>query len=165
MMQRQPADRPVISREAMNAAEEVFHQLLTRLGLKHTGQRYTILRCFLEAREQLSAEQLHQVVRRRDPGIGFTAVYRTLKLLTQCGLASEAGVYEGVARYQHPYNLRDHHHLRCNRCGNSVEFFSPEVERLARELGRKYRYQVALHFFQIQGLCENCLHKTRLRLV
>jgi Fur family ferric uptake transcriptional regulator len=165
MMQRRPADRPAISREAMRAAEEIFHQHLTRVDLKHTGQRDTILRCFLEAREQVSAEELHRVVKKRDPSIGFTTVYRTLKLLTQCGLASEAGVHDGVARYEHQYNRRDHHHLVCTECGSWVEFFSPEVDRLAKEMGRKYCYQPVRHSFQICGLCENCRRKTSLRLV
>ncbi|MCI0355710.1 MAG: transcriptional repressor [Acidobacteria bacterium] len=159
MVQRRVDDQPSISREAMRAAEEIFHKHLKRVGLKHTEQRDTILRSFLETREHLSTEELHRLVRKRDPGIGFTTVYRTLKLFTECGLASEVAFHDGVARYEHQYNRRNHHHMVCTECSSSVEFFSPELDRLEQEIGRKYRYEPTRHTFQIYGLCEDCRRK------
>jgi Fur family ferric uptake transcriptional regulator len=165
MVQRRVDDHPSISRGAMRAAEEIFHNHLKRVGLKHTEQRFTILRSFLETREHLSTEELHQLVKKRDPGIGFTTVYRTLKLFTECGLASEVAFHDGIARYEHQYNRRNHHHMVCTECGGSVEFFSPEVDRLEKEIGRKYRYEPTRHTFQIYGLCEDCRRKASRRVV
>lgn len=71
----------------------------------------------------------------QDPKIGFTTVYRTLKLLAECGLASEVAFHDGIARYEHQYNRRSHHHMVCTGCGSSVEFFSPEVGELEQEIG------------------------------
>ena len=56
---------------------------LKRVGLKHTAQRDTILRTFLDTREHLSTDELHRLVKRKDPKIGNTTVYRTLKLLAE----------------------------------------------------------------------------------
>jgi Fur family transcriptional regulator, ferric uptake regulator len=47
----------------------------------------------------------------------------------------------------------------CTECGSSVEFFSPEVDRLEQEIGRKHHYLTTRHTFQIYGLCENCRKK------
>jgi hypothetical protein len=74
-------------------------------------------------------------VQRQDAKIGFTTVYRTLKLLAECGLASEVAFHDGIARYEHQYNRRSHHHMVCTECGSSVEFFSPEVDGLEQEIG------------------------------
>ena len=148
----------------MRAAQETFHQHLKRLRLKPTEQRDTIVRSFLETREQLSPEELHQRMKQSDPGIGFTTVYRTLKLLTACGLAMEVALHGGIARYEHPYNRRNHHHMVCTQCGGAVEFVSPEVDRLEKEIGRKYRYQPTRHTFQIYGLCEDCRRKSSRRV-
>ena len=71
---------------------------------------------------------------------GFTTVYRTLKLFTECGLASEVAFHDGIARYEHQYNRRSHHHMVCTECGSSVEFFSQEVDHMEQEIGRKHRY-------------------------
>jgi Fur family ferric uptake transcriptional regulator len=88
-------------------------------------------------------------------------VYRTLKLLAECGLASEVAFHDGIARYEHQYNRRSHHHMVCTECGSSVEFFSPEIGELEQEIGRKYQYETTRHTFQIYGLCENCRKRAR----
>ncbi len=159
MLQRRIDDHAVISREAVREAEEILHRHLKKVGLKHTGQRDTILRSFLETREHLSTDELHHVVQKANPRIGFTTVYRTLKLLTECGLASEVAFHDGITRYEHQYNRRNHHHMVCTECGSSVEFFSPEVSRLEAEIGRKHHYLTTRHTFQIYGVCQNCRNK------
>jgi len=140
-------------------AEGIFFTHLKRVGLKHTEQRDTILRAFLETRDHLSTDELHRLVKKKDAKIGFTTVYRTLKLLAECGLASEVAFQDGVARYEHQYNRRNHHHMVCTECGVSVEFFSPEIEKLEQEIGKKYHYHTTRHTFQIYGVCEDCRKK------
>ena len=79
-------------------------------------------------------------MKRKDDGIGFTTVYRTLKLLAECDLASEVAFNDGITRYEHQYQRRNHHHMVCTECDSSVEFFSPEIERIEQEIGRKNKY-------------------------
>jgi Fur family transcriptional regulator, ferric uptake regulator len=149
-------DQPSVSKEMFQEAKEILHSHLKRVGLKHTGQRDTILKTFLEVRDHLSTDELHRLVKKKDPKIGFTTVYRTLKLFTECGLASELAFHDGVARYEHQYNRRTHHHMVCTQCGGSVEFFSPEIEKIEQEIGRKHHYTTTRHTFQVYGLCEDC---------
>src|ERR1022692_1923068 len=159
MLQKRIDDQPTISRENIREAEGIFLQHLRRVGLKQTAQRSAILRTFLETREHLSIDELHRLVKRTDPRIGFTTVYRTLKLFADCGLASEVAFHDGVTRYEHPYNRRSHHHMVCTGCGSSVEFFSPEIEKVEKEIGRKHRYVTTSHTFQVYGVCGECQKK------
>ena len=156
MLQKRIDDQPTISRENIREAEGIFLQHLRRVGLKQTEQRNAILRTFLETREHLSIDELHRLVKKTDPRIGFTTVYRTLKLLAGCGLASEVAFHDGIARYEHQYNRRSHHHMVCTECGASVEFFSEQVGAIEREIGHKHRYVTTRHTFQIYGVCEEC---------
>lgn len=142
-------------------AETIFQDHLKKVGLKRTAQRSTILRTFLETRDHLSTDELYRLVKKRDEGIGFTTVYRTLKLLTECGLASEVAFNDGIARYEHQYQRRNHHHMVCTECGSSVEFFSPGIERIEQEIGRKNKYIPTRHTFQIYGICETCQKKQK----
>ena len=159
MLQKRIDDQPIISREMVREAQEILHRHLKRVGLKQTEQRDTILRTFLETRGHLSTDELSQLVKKKDPGIGFTTVYRTLKLLAGCGLASEVAFHDGITRYEHQYNRRSHHHMVCTECGGSVEFFSPEVDKLEEEIGRTHHYATTRHTFQIYGVCEDCRGK------
>lgn len=158
-------DSSGLSHEAIREAEESFRRHLKRVGLKHTGQRDAILRTFLEARGHLSTEELHHLVRHSDPRIGFTTVYRTLKLLAECGLASEVAFQDGVTRYEHQYNRRSHHHMVCTECSSSVEFDSPEIEKIEKEIGHKHKYLTTSHTFQVYGICEPCQKKKQSRRI
>ncbi|HEY4900856.1 MAG TPA: Fur family transcriptional regulator [Terriglobales bacterium] len=161
LLQKRVDDQPHISREMVREAETIFHDHLRHVGLKHTGQRDTILRAFLDTRDHLSTDELYRLVKKQDDGIGFTTVYRTLKLLSECGLASEVAFNDGITRYEHQYNRRNHHHMVCTECGSSVEFFSTDIERIEREIGRKYKYVTTRHTFQIYGVCEKCRAKVK----
>jgi len=156
-------DSTELSPESMQEAEQIFNNHLKRVGLKHTAQRDAILRSFLETHDHLSTEELHHLVQRSDPRIGFTTVYRTLKLLAECGLASEVAFHDGVTRYEHQYNRRSHHHMVCTECGSSVEFFSPEIEKIEKDIGRRHRYVTTRHTFQVYGICDLCRKKNTAR--
>ena len=159
MLQKRVDDHPLISREMVREAQDILHRHLKRVGLKQTAQRDSILRTFLETRDHLSTDELHRLVQKKDVRIGYTTVYRTLKLLAECGLASEVAFHDGIARYEHQYNRRSHHHMVCTQCGSSVEFFSRDVGHVEQEIGRKYRYLATRHTFQIYGICEDCRKK------
>jgi Fur family ferric uptake transcriptional regulator len=159
MLQKRIDDQPTISRQMVREAQDILHRHLKRVGLKQTAQRDTILRSFLETRDHLSTDELHRLVQKKDAHIGYTTVYRTLKLLAECGLASEVAFHDGIARYEHQYNRRSHHHMVCTDCGSSVEFFSQEVGELEQEIGRRYHYLTTRHTFQIYGVCEDCRKK------
>src|SRR3954462_15505252 len=164
MLQKRVDDQST-SREAVREAQEILHRNLKRVGLKHTEQRDTILHTFLETRDHMSTDELHRLVKKKDPKMGLTTVYPTLKLLAECGLASEVAFHDGITRYEHQYNRRSHHHMVCTNCGSSVEFFSPEVDKLEQEIGRKHHYETRRHTFQIYGVCEECRKKAPRRVV
>ena len=47
----------------------------------------------------------------------------------------------------------------CTGCGSSVEFFSPAIDGLEQEIGKRYHYETTRHTFQIYGVCEDCRKK------
>ncbi len=158
---RRVDDHPAISGENVREAQSIFQNHLRRVGLKQTAQRGVILRAFLDTRDHLSTDELYRLVKKKDDTVGFTTVYRTLKLLAECGLASEVAFNDGITRYEAVYNRRNHHHMVCTECGSSVEFFSPEIERLEQEIGRANHYTTTRHTFQIYGVCEACQKKSK----
>jgi Fur family ferric uptake transcriptional regulator len=49
----------------------------------------------------------------------------------------------------------------CTECGSSVEFFSPDIERIEQEVGRANHYLTTRHTFQVYGICEACQKKSK----
>lgn len=135
---------------------EVFERYLTDNGLRHTAHRRLILRTFLAGEGHRSVEDIHREARRNDPRIGYTTVYRTMKLLSDSGLAREIDLSDGMTRYEQLYNHAHHDHMICTECGRSVEFFNAEIEKLQDRASRSLGFHVLDHRLQIYGLCSMC---------
>ncbi len=138
---------------------EVFSEHIQKAGLRHTAQRDLILDIFLQTEEHLSSEDLYWLVHKQDSSVGHTTVYRTLKLLTDAGLAREVRFGDGKTYYEHHYNHEHHDHMICTECGRVVEFFSPEIEALQDSVAAEYGFKLTHHSMRILGLCEDCQKK------
>lgn len=136
--------------------QEVFLKHIQKRGLKRTGQRDLILDTFLRTEEHLSSEDLYRLVKKDDPSIGQTTVYRTLKLLTEAGLAREVRFGDGRTHYEHNYKHQHHDHMICSECGRIIEFFSAELEAIQDAMAAKHRFQVTQHLLRIIGVCAEC---------
>jgi Fur family ferric uptake transcriptional regulator len=139
-------------------AHEVEHDALARYledhNLKHTKQRELILDVFLEAKGHITSEELHQRVRDRYPQIGYTTVYRTMKLLCDAGLATERHFDDGVARYE--IEQEHHDHLVCLKCGRIIEFECRMIEGAQEKVAAQYNFRVLRHRHELYGHCEKC---------
>src|SRR5712664_2812467 len=136
--------------------QDVFLQHIQKKGLKRTAQRDLILDMFLRTEEHLSSEDLYRLVQKQDPSIGQTTVYRTLKLLTEAGLAREVRFGDGMTHYEHNYKHQHHDHMICSECGRIIEFFSAELEAIQDAMAAKHRFQVTQHLLRIIGVCAEC---------
>jgi len=77
---------------------QVFLEYLQSRKLKVTPHRQLILDTFLENEGHRSVEDIYRVVRAKDPRVGYTTVYRTMKILADCGLAREIDLADGITR-------------------------------------------------------------------
>jgi len=140
----------------MTEEQEVFLKHIQKKGLKRTNQRDLILDIFLRTEEHLSSEDLYRLAKREDPSIGQTTVYRTLKLLTEAGLAREVRFGDGITHYEHNYKHQHHDHMICAECGRIIEFFSAELEAIQDAMAAKHRFEVTQHLLRIIGVCAEC---------
>jgi Fur family ferric uptake transcriptional regulator len=145
----------------MSEEQEVFLQHLQKAGLKRTAQRDLILDVFLRTEKHLSSEDLYRLVQTEDQTIGQTTVYRTLKLLTEAGLAREVRFGDGRTHYEHNYKHQHHDHMICTECGKIIEFYSAELEALQDAMAAKYRFEPTQHLLRILGICAECRRQAR----
>lgn len=140
----------------MTEEQQVFLNHLQKKGLKRTAQRDLILDIFLRTEEHLSSEDLYRLVQKEDPSVGQTTVYRTLKLLSEAGLAREVRFGDNRTHYEHNYKHQHHDHMICSKCGRIIEFFSAELEGIQDAMAAKHRFQITQHLLRIIGICAEC---------
>jgi len=134
----------------------LFERYLRTKNLKMTSPRETVLAAFLETEGHLSAEDVLAAARRLNPGIGHATVFRTLKLLSEAGLARDACQDEGPRRYEHAYHHSHHDHLLCVRCGKIIEFCDPAIEKAQDKIFAAYGFKAVGHTMELKGLCAEC---------
>ena len=139
-------------------AHEVERRTLARYleehHLKNTKQRDAIVDVFLEARGHVTSDEIFQRVRDAHPNIGYTTVYRTLKLLCDAGLANERHFDDGITRYEIEHEHHDH--LVCTRCGKIIEFECAMIENTQNEIAKRYDFRVLRHRHELYGHCAEC---------
>lgn len=136
--------------------QEIFLEHIQKAGLRRTAQRDLIMEIFLRTEEHLTSEDLYWLVQKEDPSVGHTTVYRTLKLLTEAGLAREVRFGDNKTYYEHHYNHEHHDHMICTECGRVIEFFSPEIEDLQDEMAEKFGFRPTHHSLRLWGVCFEC---------
>ena len=136
--------------------KRIFLEHIEKKGLRKTSQRDVILEVFLKTEEHLTSEDLYWLIQKKDPSIGHTTVYRTLKLLTEAGLAREVRFGDGKTYYEHHHDHEHHDHLICTGCGRIEEFFSAEIESLQDQIAEGLGFRPTHHSLRMWGVCTDC---------
>lgn len=139
--------------------KEIFLEHIQKAGLRKTAQRDLILEIFLRTEEHLTSEDLYWLVQKQDPTVGHTTVYRTLKLLTEAGLAREVRFGDNKTYYEHHFKHEHHDHMICTECGKVIEFVSPEIETLQDQMAGKFGFRLSHHSLRMWGACAECQAK------
>jgi Fur family ferric uptake transcriptional regulator len=139
--------------------ENFFKTRISAKGLKATRQREKILDVFLNSRGHKNLAQIYAQVAKAHPKIGYTTVYRTLKLLTRLGLAAQRKFADGGTQYEPTEGKKHHDHLICLKCGKIIEFEDDALETLQDGIAYRYRFKVFHHRMELYGQCAECRSK------
>ncbi|WP_031313858.1 Fur family transcriptional regulator [Caldanaerobacter subterraneus] len=133
-------------------------KVLKDKGLKVTEKRQILLDVFLKNPDKhFDIDSLYEEVRKRWPHYGIATLYRNLKILVESDIISENLI--GNKKY---YELkmfskkRIHAHLICKYCGNIDEYYSPELIKTVKEIGKKHDFDIYYGELNFYGICSNC---------
>jgi Fur family transcriptional regulator, ferric uptake regulator len=136
-------------------------ELIRQRGLKHSRQREVIAQAFFEMGGHVPVDALVTRVREQDPRVSVATVYRTMKLLAECGLAVPRRFGDGQTRYE-PSTRRHgdaHDHLICTACGAIVEFESERIAALQQRVARRHGFEIDTRRVELYGRCASCRAK------
>ena len=133
-----------------------FKARISGKGLKATKQREEILDVFLNSSGHKNLAQIYAQVAKVHPKIGYTTVYRTLKLLTRLGLAAQRKFADGETQYEPTEGKKHHDHLICLECGKIIEFEDDAIETLQNGIAQRHRFKIFHHRMELYGRCADC---------
>jgi Fur family ferric uptake transcriptional regulator len=142
-------------------ASEISHsknknrELLNKAGLRNTSQRESILDIIRHGHGHMDADEIYQRVRKKQPRLSLSTVYRTLQTLKELGLVEEVHLDET----HHHYEIKaphEHHHLICLGCGKVVEFECPMTGEMKDIVSREKDFEVVNTEVRMTGYCADC---------
>jgi Fur family ferric uptake transcriptional regulator len=131
-----------------------FAEYVREHGLKSTQQRDVIVDLFLRSSGHVSIDDLLSKVRRKNPKVGYATVYRTMKLLTDAGIAAARQFGDGQTRFEVSDGEGHHDHLICSQCGLILEFENDAIERLQEQMAESLGgFKLVRHKLELYGIC------------
>jgi Fur family ferric uptake transcriptional regulator len=121
-----------------------------------TRQRKAVSAALESVDDFRSAQEIHDLLRRRRDNVGLTTVYRTLQALADAGEIDVLRSADGESLYRR-CSTGHHHHLVCRSCGRTVEVEGPTVERWAERVAGEHGYVEVSHTLEIFGTCGSCV--------
>ena len=136
------------------SADATYDDALRVAGLRATRQRISVLTSLRGRPDAVTAQDLHQELRRAGESVGLTTVYRTLTALADAGFL-DVFTREGEQSFRLCGEVH-HHHLVCETCNRVEELPADEVERWVHQAASRHGFEVTAHRADIFGICEAC---------
>ena len=112
----------------------------SRLGLKMTDQRKTIVKVLSDSKDHPDVESVHKRASKIDKKIGIATVYRTIKLFEDNKLLEKHEFKGFSSRYE---TVREnHHHLIDIRTGNVKEFRNTLIDAMQKQMAKEMGYDL-----------------------
>jgi len=145
-----------MSYTVQNNVRERFNSFLQNEGLKLTSERLTILNEALATEGHFEADDLLVILKQKGRKTSRATIYRTLEILAEAGVLRKVYFGSSATHFEKVTDKPRNDHMICQKCGVTIEFYSPELADIQNRLAKNFKFEVKDYCYQIFGLCENC---------
>ena len=136
-------------------ARETFREYLARAGLRVTTQRIAIFDAAFNATSHFTAEEWLENARAIDRSVSRATVYRSIPILTECGLVKEIDIGRDYKLYTANTNEKtEQAQVICLDCDRIFEIDAPFMEWYAASVSKKVGLVPETIRLQVLSRCE-----------
>lgn len=140
-----------------SAWAEHAHEVLRGAGLRRGGARTAVIEALAGHDCAVTALELDDELRSREPRVGRASIYRALELFEQLELVQRIETTRGAAAYERvDPEGHHHHHAICRECGRMETFEDRDLERAISRISGEMSFDVSEHDVVLRGRCERC---------
>jgi Fur family transcriptional regulator, ferric uptake regulator len=132
--------------EVSQSPESKFREYLASRSKpqRFTDQQRDLVLFIFQRHSHFDADHLIDELKQAGLRVSRATVYRTLRKLVDAGLlrALELGAR---TYYEHDYGYPQHEHLYCDQCHKMIEFQTPAIETVVRDVCVRHNFQPSGH--------------------
>ena len=147
-----PPPPPDGSAEIMAPLCAIFRRFLKSQRLKYTPERADILEAIIERDGVFEVDELLMDMRDRGHRVSKATIYRTVKLLQDAGIITQALFDSKQAHYQLIYGKAARDYMVCMKTGQHIEFSDDALVALRDRICRDRGWEPVGHRFQIYAI-------------
>ncbi len=129
-------------------------QTIKQKGRRLTTQRAIILEAIKKHQGHIKTDTFIAEIKKKQPYIDISTIYRTLSLLTKLGILQEIHTHTGT-EYEMA-QTHSHQHLICKNCGFIDEIQSHAFDKLQKTIKSQYHFAPDINHLAIFGICVKC---------
>jgi len=130
----------------------IFRRFLKSRQLKYTPERADLLDAIIALNDVFEVEELMLEMRKRDYRVSKATTYRTIKLLQEAGIITQALFDSKQSHYQLIYGKAPRDYMVCVKTGRHVEFTNDELVDLRNRICSEHGWEAVGHRFQIYAI-------------
>ena len=143
-----------MNQDEIEARLRIFESLCRERGLPLTVQRRDIFKAVLQRDDHPTADQIHDAVKDRIPGLSRTTVYRVLETLVELGVIRRLHHPGGTARFDG--KVHRHHHLICRSCQEVIDIETKRFDKLKLAPSQQHGFEIEDFTVHFVGICSEC---------
>ena len=138
----------------------IIPNLKERFMNNYSKQRETILTTIKENLIHPTAEEIYELVIKKEPNISKSTVYRNINILMDLGKIRKIKITTGPDRYDYIYD--EHSHVICGKCGRIFDFYyNFNQNEIAKNIQNQLKTNVSIDNITIYGICDKCKSKNK----
>jgi len=114
----------MISKELtkISAERSKYSRYLGRNGLRITKGRSRVFDTIMNAHGHFAPEEILKICQESNIKVSRATIYRSISELLEYGVIRLTAFGEKHQHFEHLYDEKPHHHARCIRCSQIIEF-------------------------------------------
>ncbi len=121
---------------------------------RNTFQKDTVAEVVRSEKKHLTAEQIYELVHKKNPLISRSTVFRILNQLSERGDILRIRVPNGADCFDH--NCTPHYHVKCSVCGAVCDVHIPVLTDINKQAEASCGYKITEHCVIFSGICPEC---------
>ena len=121
---------------------------------RNTIQRELVLNAVRELCGHVSADEVHELIKKEHPTVGKGTIYRNLNILAEEGKIKKIEIPGGPDRFD--FTVKEHYHVQCIRCNQLFDVDMDLAEDLKSRIRNPHGIQFLKYDILFKGICPVC---------